>query len=207
MSSHLRRDGNDIETKCKVRCASGFTLLRVSKQMLAEAAPIVYERHTFNFTKRNSYLSEVKSLGDMRQYLTHVRISEFSVFLYEPTNLRLVVIDHGSICNDSREAEPADHSVSLLNKFARGFAALVASKARDGQGVQSYKDILPTFKITFIHCVRCAFRRQAHLGGHCHCCQRDVCSSSTQCRKAMVTHGQELSAKLRSAILGKLGNE
>ncbi|KAK3707116.1 hypothetical protein LTR37_012285 [Vermiconidia calcicola] len=130
MSTNLHLDQRDIEAKCKARRPNGLGLLRVSKQILAEAAPVVYDRHTFDFT-RSTIASGLRTLGSMRQYFSHIKLSTKTgqvtgglsgVFDLYPSSIAKLPCGHHQNAN----------GVSPLLAFARILAPLLAKIHRAG---------------------------------------------------------------------------
>ena len=60
---------------------SALSLLRVSKDLLAETAPIVYGDHTFNFGDMGVMECFLSHVGNMRQYLRSLELSGHSYFV------------------------------------------------------------------------------------------------------------------------------
>ena len=89
---------------------SNFALLQVNKQILQEAAPIVYGDNVFDFETTSGLNVFLNKIGTMRKYLSHVRLPRGAPYtmgcgrtvfnsLLPAMDLRMLAISHIAICS------------------------------------------------------------------------------------------------------------
>ncbi|KAK3622777.1 hypothetical protein LTR56_021978 [Elasticomyces elasticus] len=89
---------------------SALALLRVSKQIFFEAAPIIYGEHRFYFDDVGIMECFLSTIGDNRHFLKHLEVVGYMStkcrpafkLLKDAKNLRTIKVSHGAVCDKKR---------------------------------------------------------------------------------------------------------
>ena len=172
---------------------SDIELLRVSKDILEEAAPIVYEKHTFECREDHSIKACLQLLGSMAKFVQHVSLrcctgveNENLEELAKATHLRTVSID---LCIFHRdEFEGVRHFVSkLLDSFLR----------------QLHDSLRPDSKLKVLDVVKVGQNICPLVLKDQH--DDEKCRKSHFHRNNLPAHIEDLNPRLRAEIADQLG--
>ncbi|KAK5728924.1 hypothetical protein LTR15_002065 [Elasticomyces elasticus] len=96
---------------------SALALLRVSKQLLQESAPIIYGEHRFYFPDMGVMECFLSTIGGMRHFLKHLKVEGYMStkcrpafkLLKDAKNLRTIEMSHEAVCD--RKRSPGDQPI------------------------------------------------------------------------------------------------
>ncbi|KAK5713875.1 hypothetical protein LTR17_017374 [Elasticomyces elasticus] len=91
---------------------SALALLRVSKQLLQESAPIIYGEHMFYFPDMGVMECFLRTIGGMRHFLKHLDVAGYMStkcrpafkLLNDAKNLRTITVSHDAVCDRKRSS-------------------------------------------------------------------------------------------------------
>ena len=154
------------------RTPSNFSIMRVSRQLLQEVAPIVYADNKFEFYVIDDMGVFLSTIGSMRRYIKHIKFSSISCltysdarrsfnFLKDALNLHTITLDHRELCSPT-ESRLQPTGFDCFIKDIRPFVKKLhsARKATD-----SSIDILHMFCITWQICRACEARPKTTCSG------------------------------------------
>lgn len=149
----------------------GTGIIIVSKQVSADARPILYQCHQFEFQTSRALELYLEQIGDMKQQLRHVAIATGGyehdpgylygatkrsfVMLAQATSLQSFGVSHFDFCCDAYSTQP---KVDFEN-FVSGCTLLLQAIAntRSAKGLKvSLASMLEIVKITLPECVGCS---------------------------------------------------
>ena len=125
-----------VQTNIFVHRATNIDLLRVSKQIYKEVAPILYESHTFEFPNDSVMKKFLRLVGPMTANITQIVIKASSWpmnskalrKLSGASALRSVVVEHGILCGLGAATlgrmPVIDYAAELFEIFLRPFISL-----------------------------------------------------------------------------------
>lgn len=225
MSSHLPRDypkravrdgfthhhpGMELSKttgKWKGNPPSNYAILRVSKQILQEAAPIAYGNNAFRFNDMSDLKLWLEGVGTMRKLIRHIKLVDG----YMSTKYR-------AIYNKLKEAKDLRSLTFTHTTICRG------EKSERGEVAPSKQRLVHHMKplLTALHKLQKAGERQAdvldliRINGtkrRCWQCQKDSdpspecvgCGSCHVLCKDFETHNETLTADIRELVAKQLG--
>ncbi|KAK4900237.1 hypothetical protein LTR27_002461 [Elasticomyces elasticus] len=187
---------------------SGLSLLRVSKQLLAEAAPVIYGQHVFSFRDMSVMECFLSTIGGMRHFLKDIELGRFCYIVtkFRPAfkllknakSLRTIKMPHNFLC--SRARAHGDKSISM-ESFVEETAAMLIGQHELRKTREDGSTIFNLFTgLEPEPCYRCIGR--AGVRGFEHSATLP-CDDRTNCMlpcSAIVKHGEEFYASLHAAI-------
>ncbi|KAK3651152.1 hypothetical protein LTR56_005916 [Elasticomyces elasticus] len=182
-----------------------FSLLRVSKQLLQEAAPVAYG-YLFHFESMAGVKPFLKVIGDMRVHLKTLRLDERSYkksklrgtlsCIANMRNLRSVYLSHSVLCS-----KPDDFwACTTVEAFVEMCKTSLKKMHKARKNSKTAVQVLDLFHIQDPQvCCNCRFPKGAPPCKFLHC-------GGAKCTEAE-EHSAELKAELRSQLAKVLGIE
>jgi hypothetical protein len=150
------------------------SLLWVSKQVSADARPILYGYHKFTFETTRALELFLDQIGDMKQYLRHVALGPCGyehdsgpqdalygatkrsfTMLAAATGLQTLVVSHYDFCRIRHKPEPKNAISNLVSASAQLLQAIC--NARNARGLKvDLASSLEIVKIQLPNCLGCA---------------------------------------------------
>lgn len=138
-------------------------LLTLSKQVLEEAAPVIYSDRYFRFIDTRVFKIWLNSIGDMRRLVRHVHVGDDGyggwhrtsagcvvTKLKDATDLRSFSIIHSNICgNGGRYMRWRTHTSNFAYQISRIWA-------RNKDKIANPADLLDIIKVKWERCKVCA---------------------------------------------------
>ena len=206
--SHPRYKGSDWDNatgKWLDQTPSSFSLVRVSKQISAEAAPIAYGNNTLEFETTSELKVFLETAVSMRKYLRHLRLPGKAAYtagkggatfaaLFPAMDLRTLTISHTTICYPVGRGNRSVSMENFVDDIRFFMTALYMSlKAKDiGMSV------LDVIKITSEDCEACKNANPNLCESGQRGCRRKCHDANTE------DHCREVAAKLRSLLAKEL---
>ncbi|KAK4955851.1 hypothetical protein LTR10_006790 [Elasticomyces elasticus] len=192
---------------------SGLSLLRVSKQLLAEAAPVIYGQHVFSFRDMSVMECFLSTIGEMRHFLKDIELDCFCYIVtkFRPAfklltnakSLRTIRMPHNFLCPRTRAH--GDKTISM-ESFVEETTAMLTCQHNLRKTREDNSTIFDLFTgLEPDPCYTCNGRAGApgfeHVAGR-------PCDGRTACMlpcSALVKHGEEFYASLHAAIARVVG--
>ncbi|KAK5674921.1 hypothetical protein LTS10_012333 [Elasticomyces elasticus] len=181
---------------------STFALLRVSKQLLNETAPVAYGSNVFNLDCFKVAELFLKTISSMRQYFRAVQFGQYAYqkakargifdFLADAVKLRSITIKHRTVCAGERYHRSSPNE--LVEMCWAAFQKMHTVRKTDSNAV-------PVLDLLQIDLPRLCFACKEENGGNCEgCCGSRPCSEVEE-------HGGEVAGQFRVRLAGALGIE
>lgn len=157
-----RKPNPDAEDKS---LPTNIKLLLTNKQILSEAAPILYGNNHFRFIDLADLKIFLERIGSMRKYLCHIHIDQNSYWyskgrvtlslLASATDLRSLHIDHGDICSNDNVNRWGARYYTSPNKLAYLLSHPLRTVRTANESKGSPRDVLSILKIDYTKCAKC----------------------------------------------------
>lgn len=138
------------------------TILRTSKQVLREAAPILYGTNHFSFNGFGTLQIFLDRIGSMRKYLRFIRMDTSGFqrskvrtslnMLKDATDLRMLSFDHENLCLDKVPYYFHKVTLTTFTYFVRPF---LKALHRARLGSNNEMSVLDVIKIEWERCIKC----------------------------------------------------
>lgn len=207
---------NTIERKWEELPTLFSTILRTSKQIFNEAAPILYGSNHFHFHGLGELKVFIDRIGSMRKYLRHIHIGPQGfhrnkaqvVFrtLRDATDLRSFTLDHSNICQEKTPHYMHTTTSWYLTAFMEPMLRAILIAHRKSEPTINVLDIV---KIGWARCHKCketapAFPESddgcSKANRHPYFASRDCATLCKNCE----AHCKELDDKIRKLFASKL---
>jgi hypothetical protein len=154
-----------IDRRHNTRVFNGaITTLLLSKQVLKEAAPILYGNNHFRFFDFGDVKIFLDRIGSMRRYLRHIYIDDNgyrrnranSIFwsLRDATDLRTLSLHHANICLEYGSRRRYDWRTSIEH-FAIQGSGMLAHLKRSYEESGCELSVLDVLRVEFKRCETC----------------------------------------------------
>ncbi len=193
--------------------ASVVTLFRLSKQVLEEAAPILYGNNYYHFNDFSDLRVFLNTIGSMRKYLRDIHIEAHGwerhkvrttlESLSQATNLRTLSINHLNVCHTT-----VDYWIRWVTTPKGAATDLYYHLVRSLKDAQVEKDddhnILDLIKIRWTRCPTCKKTAPGFADGET-TCERTMYTRyglpgcKTQCKNG-AQHCRSVQAKIRKEL-------
>ncbi|EMC96609.1 hypothetical protein BAUCODRAFT_482606 [Baudoinia panamericana UAMH 10762] len=205
--AHPGMQWNKATGKWIGQSSTNMSILRVSKQLLAEAAPIFYGKHTFSAGTMSTLAHFLRTAGDMRQYIKHISLGasaytatwarKLRSLLQPAHNLESFTVPHSLICTEKLKGWYLRHCLPP-SYLAALCAPMLKASATAHNGDVDPLDVQGILRLTVPS--KCYHCRTGHKGGNG--CGELICNIECKDRDE---HHQDLVKKLRSAVARCLG--